>query len=204
VLFRSLWSFHLDWYAHDRARPAPSEADLAAARATVGFDRVRVSSRAIELPTGTRLTLNGIAQGHITDRASALLRRAGFDRVLVDLGEIRALGPRRDDAPWRIALADGGSLALTDGAVATSAGAALRFADNGDHHIFDPVTGRPARIWDQLTVTHPSAMVADAFSTGLYCLPVTEALRIARATPDLGLHGRTIAGETIVANRRIG
>lgn len=196
---QALWDFHMAWYAGDRSRERPSEADLAAARATVGFDRVGISGAAIEMPAGTRLTLDGIAQGHVTDRASLLLRRAGFDRVLVDLGEIRALGPRADDAPWRIGLGDGREIALADGAVATSAPGAFRFADNGDHHLFDPVTGRPARFWQRLTVAHASATVADGFSTGLSALPAEAAVRIVAATPGLRLWGRTAAGEPIAA-----
>lgn len=189
-----LWILHRDWYRDDRGRGRPSEADLAAARAKVGLDRLRIATDRIEAESGMRLTLNGIAQGYVTDRASALLRSAGFDRVLVDLGEVRALGPRRADAPWRIGLPDGRTIDVADGAIATSSGAACAFADNGDHHIFDPVSGRPARIWTWLTVAHPSATVADGFSTGLSCLTPSAVERIVAATPDLAVWGRTADG----------
>ncbi len=194
-----LWRFFVDWYARDRGRARPGDEDLAAARALVGFGRIRASAAAIELPVGAALTLNGIAQGYITDRASALLRRAGFRRVLVDLGETRALDGRADGDAWRVGLPDGRRVALQDGALATSAGAATRFADNGDHHIFDPVDGRPARRWDWLAVAHKSAAVADALSTGLYCLAPEAAIKAAGAVSGVRLWGYSVSGAQVEA-----
>lgn len=41
---------------------------------------------------GMQLTLNGIAQGFITDHISTRLKDAGYQHVLVELGETRAIG----------------------------------------------------------------------------------------------------------------
>ena len=73
-----------------------------------------VDWRAVELDTdrigfrrpGMAVTLNGVAQGYITDRVADLLRGRGFDNVLVELGEIRALGPPPGRTPWRAGIAD--------------------------------------------------------------------------------------------------
>ena len=40
------------------------------------------------------ITLNGIAQGYITDKVGDLLRAAGFEHVLVNMGEQLAIGPK--------------------------------------------------------------------------------------------------------------
>lgn len=194
-----LWRFHADWYAADRQRERPSAGELAAARALVGLPRVLIHSDGIRLPAGASLTLNGIAQGHITDRASDILRSAGFRHVLVDLGETRALDSRADGEAWRISLPDGRRVALSDCAIATSAGQATSFAANGDHHIFDPTTGRPAREWRWLSVAHRSATMADALSTGLYCLAPAQALAAVRATPGSRLWGETAQGAVLEA-----
>ncbi len=194
---QALWRLHVDWYAADRSRPSPGEGDIAKARAAVGLGRVRSAPDAIELPAGGALTLNGIAQGHITDRATALLREAGFRHVLVDLGETRAIDARADGAAWRLALPDGRGVGLADCALSTSSGAATALGDNGDHHIFDPTTGRPARHWRWLAVAHRSATMADAMSTGLYCLPPEEAARAARATPGVRMWGEAAGSELI-------
>ena len=192
-----LWRFYLDWYAGDRTRARPPEDEIAAARSRVGFARVRIAAEEIVLPAAFSVTLNGIAQGYITDRACALLRAAGFAHVLVDLGETRALDARADGRAWRIELPDGRAAPISTGAIATSAGAATQFAENGDHHIFDPVTGRPARFWRWLSVSHASATLADALSTGFYCLPPDEALRAASSISGVRLWGETLDGKTV-------
>ena len=74
-----------------------------AARATVDWRRIVLAADAIRLGHGQRITLNGLAQGYVTDRIADLLRARGFAHVLVDLGEQRALGPRRPGVPWLIA-----------------------------------------------------------------------------------------------------
>ena len=192
-----LWRFHVDWYAAGRSRPRPSEQDLAAVKARVGFSRLRIAPGSIELPAGGALTLNGIAQGYITDRACALLRAAGFRHVLVDLGETRALDGRADGDAWTIALPDGARVRLADGALATSSGAATPLGDQGDHHIFDPGTGRSAPDWRWLSVAHSSAATADALSTGLCCLAPDEAARAVRALPGARLWGVTSRGVAV-------
>lgn len=170
-----LWRRFVAWYAADPGRGQPLESFLDEARRRIGFARVALSEAAVALPEGAELTLNGVAQGYITDRVAELLRARGFRHVLVEAGEIRALGGRTPQAPWRVAVPGrDGPLALRDAALATSAGAATRLGPDGDHHILDPRSGRPARIWDGLSVRHPSAAVADALSTGLYCASARE------------------------------
>ncbi|MEM9580771.1 MAG: FAD:protein FMN transferase, partial [Pseudomonadota bacterium] len=59
----------------------------------VGWDMVTVTRDDIRFAKpGMQLTLNGIAQGYITDQIAALLRRRGFRQVLIDMGEIAAIG----------------------------------------------------------------------------------------------------------------
>lgn len=197
---QTLWRFHVDWYASNPSRRQPDDDTIAELRRRIGLDRVRLAPDMIALPPGGALTLNGIAQGHITDRAASLLRSAGFAHVLVDLGETRAIDSRADGRAWRLELPDGRRIRLGDRALATSSGAATRLADNGDHHIFDPATGRPARCWRWLSVAHPSATVADALSTGLYCLPRVEATRTLGDVPHAHLWGVTADGESVEAS----
>jgi thiamine biosynthesis lipoprotein len=124
------------------------------------------------------LTLNGIAQGWITDRVADLLRAAGVTSSLVDMGEIRAVGDAGGH-PWRVAVEpDGAILALADRAVATSAADGFRFDAAGRFgHILDPRTGAPAAAAARATVTAPDAATADALATALTFLdaPSTRA-----------------------------
>lgn len=193
---QSLWRFYVEWYGADRTRSRPPDIALARYGERVGFDRVHFGPNGVEMPRDFALTLNGIAQGHITDRGVAILKDLGFTRVLADLGEIGAIGPRVTGDPWRIARPDGATIRLQDAALSTSAGSGTRLADNGDHHIFDPISLRPARIWKWVSVVHPSATFADGLSTGLYCLSPDECVRVLEVFPDARLWGQMADGLT--------
>ncbi len=163
---QSLWEAHVDWFATG-ATELPPEPLVRAANARVDWRRVTLRPDAVEVGKDQRLTLNGIGQGYVTDRVAELLLRRGFEHVLVDLGEQRALGPRDDGSDWRV---EGASrvFPLRHGALATSEPAGCILGAGGAaHHLFDPRTGRSAGGWKRISVAHASAAVADALSTTL-------------------------------------
>lgn len=136
---------------------------------SVGLERIDADGRAIRLPPGGGLTFNGIAQGYITDRVAELLRRHGFTNVLIDVGEVRALGLQADGQPFDIAVKESGlRLPLASAALATSAPAALVMSqEQGIGHILDPRTGQTPAHWRCVTVRHASAAIADGLSTAM-------------------------------------
>lgn len=153
--------------------------DVEAARRLTGWRHVRFDAEEVALAPGQALTFNGIAQGAAADRVADLLRAEGFRDVLIDMGEVMALG-RNDGRGWQAAVAapDGRELArvaLADRALATSSPMGTRIGRNAPH-ILHP-DGRPA-IWNTVSVTAPEAATADALSTA-FCL-MTKA-EIARA-----------------------
>lgn len=159
-----LWRLYADHFQRGGGAVGPSPAAVAEARASVGLDAVHASADRIALGRpGMALTLNGIAQGWITDRIVDRLRAAGVTSTLVDMGEIRGVG-----GPWRIGI-DGSAetLALTDRAVATSAPQGFAFDPAGRFtHIIDPRTGATPARYARITVTASTAAEADALSTG--------------------------------------
>lgn len=188
-----LWDLYAGHFAaHPDALAGPPDTELAQALARTGFDKLAVGAGRVHFrKPGMSLTLNGIAQGFITDRVATLLRHRGFAHVLIDLGELRALGPREDGSPWRIGLRDpeapwrtGETAELADAAMATSGGYGTRFDRAGKfHHLFDPRTGRPANRYRTVTVIAPSATEADALSTGFVSMPAEEIDRALRKRP---------------------
>ncbi len=178
-----LWDLYADHFTRRSGdADGPSLEAVAAARLAVGWQRVGIAAAAIALSPGTRLTLNGIAQGYITDRIADLLRGFGFDHLLLDLGEARAIG-----GPWSVAVRelDGGGrpflLPLADCALAVSAPAGTVFEASGRwHHLFDPATGAPAKSWRAVAVRARDATTADALSTALAVTPPERAEKIAR------------------------
>ena len=191
VTVQPLWDLHARHFAGPNADPAgPPDAAVAAARALVDYRRIDVAPDRIAFDRpGMAVTLNGIAQGYITDRVAERLRAAGMAHVLVHLGETRALGPAENGRPWRVGIADPAAperapvrtVDLVNGAVATSGGYGTRFSARC-HHLFDPATGRSANHVDSVTVMAPTATAADALSTALAVLPPGEAPRLLAAS----------------------
>ncbi len=185
-----LWELYAGHFARGPgAGPPPREA-IAAATAVVGWRRVAVSAEKITLAPGTRLTLNGIAQGYITDRVADVLRALGFGNVLIDLGEARALGAGPEDAPWSVGIAERSGdpallrMPMENCALAVSAPAGTVFEPSGRwHHLFDPATGMPASPWRLVAVRTTDATTADALSTALAVSPPERSRMILRAHP---------------------
>ena len=123
-----------------------TEDRIAAARRLVDYRKLHIDAERIgfEQP-GMRVTLNGVAQGYITDRITELLAREGYQTALVDIGEQRALGNHPENRPWRLGVRapDGEGFA---GVIDLAAGQALA-TSGGYGQIYAAVTsaGRKAR-----------------------------------------------------------
>ncbi|MCW2239051.1 FAD:protein FMN transferase [Azospirillum canadense] len=218
ITVQPLWELHARHFAAADADPAgPPEDRVAAARTLVDYRQVRVAPDriAFERP-GMAVTLNGIAQGYITDRLADRLRAAGLTHVLADFGEVRALGPQWDGRPWRIGLEDpmepgriAATMPIQDGAVATSGGYGTRFSPLC-HHIFDPATGHSANGVVAVTVRAPTATLADALSTALAVLPPEHAQEFLERCPGVGAwitippNKTVVYGGAMIDERRAG
>lgn len=155
--------------------------DVTAARSLVGWSRVHIAPNEITIEPGTQLTFNGIAQGHAADAVADLLASEGYSDVLIDAGEIAALGTRPGGEMWRAAIAmpDGsivGQTSLSNRALATSSPLGTRIGE-GAPHILNPREAA-APVWRLASVSAPRAAMADALST-VFCL--MERAAIARA-----------------------
>lgn len=184
-----LWAAYARLY-NGASDEAGVELDLPGALARTGLQYVRYDARRIAFAKpGMALTFNGIAQGYITDRIAGLLRARGYAHVLVNLGEIRAVGSQSDGEAWPVAIAGGNRIvSLRDGAIATSAALGTTFDEAGRvGHIIDPHSGDPMAQRRQVTVTAPNAALADALSTALCAAPDDAATDLLRFFPQAGL-----------------
>lgn len=155
----------------------PDERRLAALLPLCDPTLIVQSDSAVTLAPGMALTFNGIAQGYITDRVADIFAAHGLDRVLVNMGEIRAL----DGRFWTIAAAGGrGLIRLQGRAIAQSAGSGTPFTSDGRwHHLIDPRTGHSANDLRAVTVEAATATDADALSTAAYVATPEQRQRIA-------------------------
>lgn len=190
VTVQPLWQLYAAHFARAGADPAgPPPAAVAATLRLVGHRHLRVEPDRVWFDRrGMAATLNGIAQGFVTDRVADLLRAHGMRSVLLDLGEVRALDRHPDGRPWTVGVGDprqSDRLEIVDAAVATSAGQGASLDPRGRvTHLFDPVTGASPGHWRSVTVVAPTATVADALSTALSVLPPDRAAAVLAATPQ--------------------
>ena len=158
----------------------PDKLDLDAAKKTIRFTTAQ-----------TRIDLGGIAKGYAVDRVAQALARAGVHDALADLsGNMFALGHAAGKSGWVIGIRDPsgkrphlGTIRLEGDAVSTS-GNYEQFVDaNGKRygHIIDPRTGWPADGLASVTVVSKSAMLCDAWDTGLFVLGGEKARALAKS-----------------------
>ena len=122
---------------------------------------VTVEGSTIALEPGTRIDLGGIAKGYAADRACELLATAG--PCLVNAGGDIAVG----GGAWPIGVTDDLTLELSAGGLATSGRdrRTWRRGGEGQHHLIDPRTGRPAHsAAARVTVVGKSATQAEVLA----------------------------------------
>lgn len=162
------------WRLYAAHRGRPPQQQVARALSRTGWQHVAYDGAGgIRLARpGMALTLNGIAQGYVADRVAALLRAEGLTDILVDTGEMRALGGMPEGGGWPVSLQAGAeripdAVALRDRALASSAPLGTVLDDEGRvGHVLDPATGRPAPArWRLVSVLAPLAAIADGLST---------------------------------------
>ena len=167
-----------------------SGGDIATARQRIGWTGLHFDAQEVRFTRpGMALTLNGIAQGEITDRIAALLTRQGFGNILVDIGEIAARGRKPDGTPWQAGIATPQGdivhrVTLSNRALATSAPeGTLLTADQG--HILGPQGQAPRH--SLVTLSAPKAALADGLSTALCLLDRKAGQRAVRHFPGAAI-----------------
>lgn len=189
------------------AASGPSAQELQQAQSLVGFDAVRFSKDWIVFDRPhMAMTLNGVAQGYITDQITQLLAAHGITNTLINLGEYRTLDNQPDGTPWQIGIADletdpqpDEMLELSGNALATSGSAGFRFDAAGRfNHLLNPKAASEnslsASLYQRVTVIAPDAASADAWATA-FSLMIEN--RIAAVLKDLSataVHLKTASG----------
>lgn len=170
VTVQPLWAL---WAKAATAGRRPTTTERQAALAVTGADRLHLSPQAITLKPGMAVTLNGIGQGYVADRVAALLAGDGLTDILIDTGELHAMGGRPDGAAWQVGTGSGRVVPLRERAMATSAPLGTTFDAAGrDGHILEPRTGAPTvSTWREISISSSSAALADALTTAAVLTP---------------------------------
>ena len=178
----------------------PRSGLLRASGPSAGLGAVVLDPAALTItrPPGLRIDLGGIGKGLAADLVAEGIVDRGARCACVSLGgDVRAAGLPPDGQPWLVPVEDpfdelavAREVPLTDGAVVTST-RLLRSWERGgqpQHHLIDPVTGRPA--WTgvaAVVVRDRTAARAEAFAKAALGRGTTRRLGAARWRPPRGL-----------------
>ena len=175
-----LWGF-----GPERDFMVPADQQVNTALRLVGQGKLQLDVTAPALKKahgGVYIDLSAIAKGYGVDEIAGYLDLLQLDNYLVEIGgEIRARGVNDENRPWQIGIEQPAAgqravrkvIKLENMAMATSGDYRNYFEKGGSSypHTIDPRTGRPVTHGlASVTVLHPSAMLADAWATGLLVL----------------------------------
>jgi FAD:protein FMN transferase len=187
------------WRRARRAEALPAPEQLARARESVGWKKLKLDTRArtvtLSVPN-MQLDLGGVAKGYAADQALKILRQHGISRALVAAsGDIAVGDPPPAQRGWRVeigALGNIGSwspriLFLANAAVSTS-GDAEQFVEIGGQrysHVVDPRSGIGVTGRLQVSVVARRSTQTDAFATAVSVLGVERGLALIEAQPQM-------------------
>ena len=176
-----LWDFD--------AGVVPDPRDLETALAHVDWKTVGVDGTVVTLvDPEAKIDLGAVAKGYIADDLAHMLREAGVESAMINLGgNTYALGNRPDGTPWEVGVQDPerprgtsvATLAATDLAVISSGTYERSFERDGVlyHHLLDPRTGMPMdNGLASVTIAAETSLMGDALSSIAFLLGETEGI----------------------------
>jgi thiamine biosynthesis lipoprotein len=156
---------------------------------------------------GMQIGLGGIAKGYALDRASEIIRAAGFEDFLIFGGGQVLVHGHRGKRLWRVGIqhprdaAYFGFVDVTDSSVSTSGDYEHSYFYEGKryHHIIDPATGFPSESSASVTVIASTGLWADAVDTAVFILGPRRGLAALAKAPGGPIDGIVVDPELRVS-----
>ena len=183
------------WRFARKRKILPTPAEMATARAAVGWQKLRVDARirtATLLVPGMRLDLGGIAKGYAADQALNEMKVRGISRALVAAsGDIAVGDPPPGEQGWKIGISgwkssdSASTLLLHNCGISTSGDVEQSIEIGGVRysHIVSPVTGLGLTERIQVTIVAPNATATDGLATAVSVLGKEAGLRLVEKEP---------------------
>ena len=153
----------------------PSQTQIDATRAHVGFNKISCKDSHIHLPRDMQIDFGGIVKEYAADSVARLARSLGVEHGLVNLGgDFSTIGSQPDNRPWAISISspisDNGVMAkieLNDGGLASSGDYERFFVHEGKRysHILNPMTGWPSNGLRAISIAANLCSVAGSVAT---------------------------------------
>lgn len=171
----------------------PSDQVIQEAKEHEGISAIKIEGDTIEFTDpNLQLDLGGIAKGYTAGVAAKRLKEAGLDNGYINAGgNVVLLGEKVDGKDWVIGIQSPDS---SKSVVQFTTHKPVTMVTSGDYqrymevdgkkyaHIIDPTTGYPAEYMRSVTVIEDAdqSAWADAMSTTLFCMPVSEGLQFCK------------------------
>ncbi len=158
----------------------PGKNTLRKTASLVNYRNIEIKDHTVRLKKrGMAINVGGLAKGYAVDRAISILRGMVPNGIVNAGGDMFAFGQKNKQTPWNIGLQHPrkptdllAAFAVKNQAVATSGDYQRYFIKNGVryHHIFDPQTGKPARLMISATIITTEVVDADALATAVFVM----------------------------------
>ncbi len=168
------------WDFDGEKETIPRESTLRKTASLVNYRNIEIKDHTVRLKKrGMAINVGGLAKGYAVDRAISILRGMVPNGIVNAGGDLFAFGQKNKQTPWNIGLQHPrnpqdllAAFTVKNHAVATSGDYQRYFIKNGVryHHIFDPQTGKPARLMISATITTTEVMDADALATAVFVM----------------------------------
>ena len=170
------------WEENFSKSKIPTDSEISQRLELVNYRNILIEDKNINFrKRGMGITLAGVAKGYAVDKAIEALSRGNIRHALVNAGgDIRVIGGKDENIPWRIAIRDPRNktrivtaVELYDQAIATSGTYRRSFSD-----IINPKVGRPAQGVLSSTVITEKAMDADMLATCMFILEAEKGIEL--------------------------
>ena len=164
----------------------PPMAELETANADANPENIVVDRAAGTLylaDAKTQLDVGAIGKGYAGQKITEAMQQSGVTSMLLSIGgNVCSIGTRADGTLWQVGIQDpysDGTLCavqVSGQSVVTSGTYERYYTVDGKryHHIIDPETLLPSTYYDSVTVISENSALADALTTGLFCLPLAQ------------------------------
>lgn len=179
------------WNMKSESPTVPSQESIDGALAVCGYENLKLENGTVFFEKeGMALDLGGALKGYAADRAAEIVKNAGVQNALIDIGgNVYALGKSPKGREWKIGLQHPGkdrgeyfeALDLSDKTCVTSGSYERYFEKDGKvyHHIMDPETGYSADSGlISVSVVGKSSFEADMASTAAFVMGAEEFLKV--------------------------
>jgi len=191
------------WRSAAEANTMPNGAELAVARAKVGYEKLTLDPNEMSVRFGVegmRVDLGAIAKGYSIDKAIEAMQKLGAIGGMVDVGgDIRCFGASPNGKnSWMIGVQDPRKakawlgtgqpvlvLKLTSAAVATSGDYRRYVTIRGKRHshVIDRKTGDGSNKLDSVTIIGENATKADGLATAVSVMGAEKGLSLIEGIP---------------------